>query len=71
MDADTDGSVLGALFLLGLIFFVYFLPSVIACGRKMSNSAPIIVVNTFLGWTLIGWVCALAWSVSASKTDIK
>lgn len=42
----------------------YFLPTVIAWRRHCRAMAGIAVVNVFLGWTLLGWVAALAWSVS-------
>ena len=46
------------LFMLGL----YFIPTIVAVCREHSQAAPIIIVNLFLGWTLIGWVVALAWA---------
>ena len=45
--------------------FVYFAPTVLACYRNHPNSVPIIVVNLFLGWLLVGWVVALAWACTA------
>jgi Superinfection immunity protein/Protein of unknown function (DUF2510) len=50
------GSAVLGLFLIGL----YFLPLVIAASRKVSNIGSVAVINIFLGWTLIGWVIALA-----------
>jgi hypothetical protein len=54
-----------------IVFFVslavYFLPSLVASTRLHPNSKPIMLLNIFLGWTLIGWVGALIWS--ASKID--
>lgn len=52
------------LFLLALS--VYFLPTIIAASRWHPNLAAILVVDLFLGWSLIGWVVALAWSLSAA-----
>jgi hypothetical protein len=43
---------------------IYFAPTLIAFQRTHVNAAPILVVNLFLGWTLIGWVISFAWSVS-------
>ncbi len=43
---------------------LYFLPSIIAVARSHRQVGPIVVINFFLGWTLIGWVLCLAWSVS-------
>lgn len=51
------------LLIIGLL--VYFIPCFVAAYRNHPNGAPIAVVNLFLGWTLIGWVVALAWSVKA------
>jgi hypothetical protein len=54
---------------LGLAFFVvavalYFVPSIIAAARGHHQLGPILVINFLLGWTFLGWVVALAWSVS-------
>lgn len=46
---------------------VYLLPSIVAALRGHRNGAPVFVVNLFLGWTLIGWVVALAWSLMADQ----
>ncbi len=53
---------LGILFLIGLVS--YFLPTLIALIRGHHQTAPILVRNFLLGWTFIGWVAALVWSVS-------
>jgi len=46
------------------------LPTMIAMGSNHKKTGPILVVNFFLGWTLVGWVVALAWSIdSASHQD--
>jgi hypothetical protein len=49
----------------GMVF--YFAPTLIALLRGHPNMAPIIVVNFFLGWTLVGWVVALAWAFTAQE----
>ena len=33
--------------------------------RNTAVAGPIAVVNLFLGWTLLGWVVALAWACAA------
>ena len=50
---------------LTLLFLVllYFLPSII--GRDKRDAAGIILLNVFLGWTVIGWVIALVWAITA------
>ena len=54
--------------LLGLLLLViYFVPTIIADRRTHPNRRAILTVNLPLGWTLIGWVVALAWSQSAFR----
>ncbi len=48
------------LFVLGAIVGIYFLPTIVAVNRNGVNTGSIVVINVFLGWTLIGWVVALA-----------
>ncbi|NUQ57249.1 MAG: superinfection immunity protein [Candidatus Paceibacter sp.] len=50
--------------LLSLCTLGYFLPTTIAIIRRRTNTMSIFVLDLFLGWTLIGWVIALAWSVA-------
>ena len=38
----------------------YFVPTIVAVIRKVPNIGSIVVINLFLGWTLVGWVVALA-----------
>jgi hypothetical protein len=38
---------------------IYFLPTIIAIVRGKGNLLLILLLNIFLGWTLIGWVVAL------------
>ena len=45
-----------------IALFLYFVPAIIALDRKLLNSGSIFIVNLFLGWTLTGWVGALAWA---------
>lgn len=47
-----------------IILFLYFLPSILAASRGHPNVGAIVVINTFLGWTFIGWVVSLAWSLT-------
>src|SRR3954453_10189208 len=51
-------------------FLLYLLPTMIAAGRKSKRTAGVFVVNFFLGWTLIGWVLALAWAAGSDKQEI-
>jgi len=46
---------------------MYFLPSILAFARSKRDATAILLLNIFLGWTVIGWVVALVWAV---KTDV-
>jgi len=46
-------------------FLLYFLPSII--GRDKRDAAGIFLLNLLLGWTVIGWIIALIWAVSAER----
>ena len=52
-----------ALFL-AIAVAIYFIPNWIASARKHHNANAIFVTNLLLGWTLIGWVVALVWSLT-------
>ena len=54
-----------SIFFVIVMIAIYFLPSIIAAARDHHNGAGISILNLFLGWTLVGWVVALVWSVSA------
>lgn len=43
---------------------IYFLPSIVAYSRQHPSWIGIFILNFFLGWSLIGWVAALAWAFS-------
>jgi hypothetical protein len=43
-----------------LLIVLYFLPTVVACSRGVRNQGSVIVVDLLLGWTLVGWVVAMA-----------
>jgi thiol:disulfide interchange protein len=51
---------IGAAIGLGL----YFLPTIIAIARHKRNGLAIFAVNLFLGWSFIGWIAALVWSLT-------
>ena len=46
------------------ILAAYFFPTIIAIQRKHNNHTPIFISNLFLGWTAIGWVITLIWSIT-------
>jgi hypothetical protein len=43
--------------------YVHFLPSIIAYKQKQPSRTAILLLNVVFGWTLVGWVAALAWAL--------
>ena len=46
-----------------LIFAFYFLPTLVAFLKQHKNKLAIFLLNLLLGWTVLGWVVSLVWSV--------
>ena len=55
---------------IGLMVAVYFLPIIVASSRGHHQAFAIFMLNLLLGWTLLGWVAALIWSVSATSREV-
>ena len=53
--------------LMGLFGVLYFAPTITAAIVRNRNTIAIAALNTFLGWTMIGWVVALVWALMAEK----
>lgn len=47
-----------------IILVLYFIPAVIGIARQKRNAGAILVLNLFLGWTVVGWVVALVWALT-------
>jgi hypothetical protein len=62
MLASSSSPALGILIVIGF----YFVPTIVAVVRKVTNQGSVAVINLFLGWTLIGWVVALAMACRTS-----
>ena len=43
---------------------LYILPTIIASNVKHHNAAAIFILNLLLGWTVLGWIAALIWSLT-------
>jgi Superinfection immunity protein len=50
---------------LAILGLLYFTPTLIALLRGHHNTAPIFVLNAVLGWTVVGWIVAFLWSLTA------
>jgi len=62
---------LTTMFLTILVLVIYFLPGIIALHRWHNNGTPILVCNLFLGWTFLGWVGSLIWSLTDNVKERK
>jgi len=50
---------------------LYFLPTIVAVARKVTNQGSVLVINFFLGWTFVGWVVALAMACRTSNLSAR
>ena len=53
-----------------VLAILYFTPTIIARFRGHRQTLSIALLNLFLGWTIIGWVCAIVWSATAKPQPI-
>lgn len=62
-----------------VLVIMYFVPTLVAFSRHVRNAGSVAVINVFLGWTVIGWIIALAMAVrtadqssspSAAREDV-
>ncbi|GAA4274832.1 superinfection immunity protein [Aquimarina gracilis] len=66
---SEQDTVLVIMLVVGVV--AYFIPSIIALLRMKKNLIAIIALNFFLGWSLIGWVVSLVWSLSSDSKPQK
>jgi len=57
------------LWLLAIGLGLYLVPVLIATARRHHNRFAIIALNVFLGWTFVGWVIALVWSLTEVRSS--
>ena len=50
------------------LWAVYFAPVWVAYQRRHPRRLAILLLNTALGWTVIGWIVALAWAAKSSPS---
>lgn len=60
---DTVFALFFGVVLLAVVLVIYFVPLLVAKDRHHPQIVAIGVINVFAGWTLIGWVGALAWAL--------
>jgi hypothetical protein len=60
-------SVVAVAFVVVASVLIYVGPTVIAFLRSHQNAAAIMALNILLGWTFLGWVAALIWSLTETR----
>ena len=48
---------------------LYFLPLIIAYIRRHNNTLAIAILTLFTGWTFLGWLAAILWSLNSDVKD--
>lgn len=59
----------GMFLMLAIGVTLYFLPLIVASIRQHPSAVAISALNLLAGWTLIGWVVALVWSLNAVTSN--
>ncbi len=65
---DSIGHLLAIMFIGG---FLYFIPSLVAWNRSHHNTLAILLLNLFLGWTVLGWIAALIWAATNPAPNVR
>jgi hypothetical protein len=69
-DAAAEAAAgVAALFMVGIGLLLYFFPTLIAVLRKHASALAIFAFNLFFGWTGLGWVAALIWSLTSPSSN--
>lgn len=52
-----------------MLVFAYVLPTLVAWGREHRSALAITFVNLALGWTALGWIVAMVWSLTGNVKE--
>jgi hypothetical protein len=63
LDGEIDFAKLVSLLPALFVLMFYFVPTIIAPMRDVKNYAKIFFVKLCFGWTVVGWVEVLIWSI--------
>lgn len=67
---SNDHGMVTTILFLAIAVAVYFIPNWIASARKHHNANAIFFTNLLLGWTALGWIAALVWSLTAVDAEV-
>jgi Superinfection immunity protein len=63
MMGETVAVIMG----LSLELLMYLFPTLIAYSRSHHQATAILAPNLLLGWTVLGWIISLVWSLTATR----
>ena len=63
----NTGRVIQEILLLVFLAGIYVLPTVLTILRNHPEKKSVIILNLCFGWTLLGWLIAMVWSVLPLK----
>jgi FtsH-binding integral membrane protein len=66
-DYDLLLGLLAAFLAFTVFICLYLLPTFIAYRKDKKDKLAILLINIFLGSTLVGWVIALVWALTEDK----
>lgn len=70
MNFGTGAATSVALFALLVSLVLCCLPIIVAASRQSSRLLPVVFLDLFAGWTLVGWAVALgAWLIRKDATS--
>tara|TARA_S200000501_G_scaffold175029_1_gene164670 strand:+ start:498 stop:734 length:237 start_codon:yes stop_codon:yes gene_type:complete len=52
-----------------ILLCIYYIPFLIAEVRKIKNKTSVFWLNTFFGWSIIGWLVLIFYSSLINKAD--
>lgn len=64
---ESETSPVFYFLMLIIVGVLYLIPAFVAGLRGHHNAGAIAALNILLGWTFLGWVGALVWSLTAIK----
>ena len=65
---QSGGSYALGLLLWAALIIGYFIPTIVAWTRHVPHRGSVTIVNVFLGWTIVGWVVALAMACRSRRS---
>lgn len=66
--SSSGGGLLGMLPMLFIMSGFYFVPTIIAIAKR-NHRTKVILINIFLGWTIVMWILSLVWACKRDEEN--